>query len=111
MRNFTPMMKQYFEIKKKHPEALLLFRCGDFYTSFEDDASDASKILGITLIKRSDGSRIATFPHYDIDSYLPRLIRAGRKVAICDQLVDPKTVKKERRSITELVQPNKNNQS
>lgn len=81
--NLTPVMKQYFDIKNSHQDALLLFRCGDFYETYEDDAVSASKILGITLTKSREWKRLAAFPLYDLDTYLPKLIRAGRKVAIC----------------------------
>lgn len=107
----TPMMKQFFDLKAKHPEALLLFRCGDFYETYHDDAIDASKILGITLTKRNNGASgeataMAGFPHHALDTYLPKLIRAGRRVAICDQLEDPKKTKTlVKRGITELVTP------
>lgn len=107
----TPMMKQFFDLKAKHPEALLLFRCGDFYETYHDDAVDASKILGITLTKRNNGASgeataMAGFPHHALDTYLPKLIRAGRRVAICDQLEDPKKTKTlVKRGITELVTP------
>lgn len=106
----TPMMKQFFDLKAKHPEALLLFRCGDFYETYCDDAIDASRILGITLTKRNNGAaagdEMAGFPHHALDTYLPKLIRAGRRVAICDQLEDPKLTKKlVKRGITELVTP------
>ena len=106
----TPMMKQFFDLKAKHPDALLLFRCGDFYETYCDDAVDASHILGITLTRRNNGSTqgdaMAGFPHHALDTYLPRLIRAGRRVAICDQLEDPKMTKKlVKRGITELVTP------
>ena len=106
----TPMMKQFFDLKAKHPDALLLFRCGDFYETYCDDAVDASRILGITLTRRNNGSTqgdaMAGFPHHALDTYLPRLIRAGRRVAICDQLEDPKLTKKlVKRGITELVTP------
>ena len=106
----TPMMKQFFDLKAKHPEALLLFRCGDFYETYCDDAIDASRILGITLTKRNNGASkgdaMAGFPHHALDTYLPKLIRAGRRVAICDQLEDPKLTKKlVKRGITELVTP------
>lgn len=106
----TPMMKQFFDLKAKHPDALLLFRCGDFYETYCDDALDASRILGITLTKRnngaSQGDAMAGFPHHALDTYLPKLIRAGRRVAICDQLEDPKLTKKlVKRGITELVTP------
>ena len=106
----TPMMKQFFDLKAKHPEALLLFRCGDFYETYHDDALEASRILGITLTKRNntsgDAIAMAGFPHHALDTYLPKLIRAGRRVAICDQLEDPKLTKKlVKRGITELVTP------
>src|SRR5574344_2914124 len=106
----TPMMKQFFSMKAKHPGALMLFRCGDFYETYCDDAVEASKILGITLTKRnngaSSGSEMAGFPHHALDTYLPKLVRAGRRVAICDQLEDPKLTKKlVKRGITELVTP------
>lgn len=86
----TPTMKQYFDLKKKYPDALLLFRIGDFYETFEDDAADAARILGITLTKHRRGYRLAAFPHHALDIYLPKLVRAGRRVAICDQLEAPK---------------------
>ena len=108
----TPMMKQFFELKSKQPDALLLFRCGDFYETYLQDAIDASRILGITLTRRNNnGSKTAAtemagFPYHAIDTYLPKLIRAGRRVAICDQLEDPKLTKKlVKRGITELVTP------
>ena len=106
----TPMMKQYFELKAKHPDAVLLFRCGDFYETYSEDAVIASEILGITLTKRANGQakhvEMAGFPHHALDTYLPKLIRAGKRVAICDQLEDPKTTKKlVKRGITELVTP------
>jgi len=109
--SLTPMMKQFFDLKAKHPEALLLFRCGDFYETYHDDAVEASRILGITLTKRNNGgsaeaTAMAGFPHHALDTYLPKLIRAGRRVAICDQLEDPKLTKKlVKRGITELVTP------
>lgn len=94
----TPLMRQYFEMKKKHPDAILLFRVGDFYELFGEDAQDASKILGITLTSRANGKAdriyLAGFPHHALDTYLPKLVRAGRRVAICEQLEDPKTIKK-----------------
>ena len=104
------MMKQFFEMKAKHPDALMLFRCGDFYETYSEDAVAASSILGITLTKRANGAaksvEMAGFPHHALDTYLPKLIRAGRRVAICDQLEDPKTAKKlVKRGITELVTP------
>lgn len=104
------MMKQYFDLKAKHPDAVMLFRCGDFYETYSEDAVTASEILGITLTKRANGQgktvEMAGFPHHALDTYLPKLIRAGRRVAICDQLEDPKTTKKlVKRGITELVTP------
>ena len=120
----TPMMKQFFSLKAKHPDALLLFRCGDFYETYGDDAIVASQILGITLTKRNNGGNtgdtpMAGFPHHALDTYLPKLIRAGKRVAICDQLEDPKKKraaikgkkglsemdKMVKRGITELVTP------
>ena len=106
----TPMMKQFFDLKAKHPDAVLLFRCGDFYETYCEDAIVASKILGITLTRRNNGasagSEMAGFPHHALDTYLPKLVRAGRRVAICDQLEDPKLTKKlVKRGITELVTP------
>lgn len=109
----TPMMKQFYDFKAEHPDALLLFRCGDFYETYADDAVVASEILGITLTKRSggagkkeDATAMAGFPHHALDTYLPKLIRAGKRVAICDQLEDPKLTKKlVKRGITELVTP------
>jgi DNA mismatch repair protein MutS len=97
------MQKQFHNLKKKHPDALLLFRCGDFYESYEEDAKVCAKVLGITLTKHSDGHNLAAFPYHALDSYLPRLIRAGRRLAICDQLEDPRLTKKlVKRGITEL---------
>lgn len=106
----TPLMKQYNEVKSKYPDAILLFRVGDFYETFGEDAVRASKVLGITLTKRANGSashiELAGFPHHSIDTYLPKLVRAGYRVAICDQLEDPKLVKGiVKRGITELVTP------
>lgn len=108
----TPMMKQFFDLKEKHPEALLLFRCGDFYETYGQDAVEASQILGITLTRRNNNKEFLTntemagFPYHALDTYLPKLIRAGRRVAICDQLEDPKATKKlVKRGITELVTP------
>ena len=107
----TPMMQQILNLKAKHPDALLLFRCGDFYETYSDDAVEASKALGITLTKRSNGGSqgetpMAGFPYHALDTYLPKLIRAGKRVAICDQLEDPKLTKKlVKRGITELVTP------
>ena len=106
----TPMMKQFFDFKAKYPEALLLFRCGDFYETYCEDAVIAARILGITLTHRNNGynkgDEMAGFPHHALDTYLPKLIRAGKRVAICDQLEDPKLAKKlVKRGITELVTP------
>lgn len=106
----TPMMKQYNEIKQQHPDAVLLFRVGDFYETFSDDAITASEILGITLTRRANGAaqfvELAGFPHHALDTYLPKLVRAGKRVAICDQLEDPKLTKTiVKRGITELVTP------
>ncbi len=106
----TPLMKQYYSMKEKHPDAILLFRVGDFYETFGHDAIEASKILGITLTKRANGSAsfvdLAGFPHHALDTYLPKLVRAGQRVAICEQLEDPKLAKKiVKRGITELVTP------
>ena len=106
----TPLMKQYFEVKAKYPEAILLFRVGDFYETFGEDAVTASKVLGIVLTKRANGYAasvdLAGFPHHSIDLYLPKLVRAGYKVAVCDQLEDPKLTKKiVKRGVTELVTP------
>ncbi len=106
----TPLMRQYVEMKGKHPDAILLFRVGDFYETFSDDAIVASEILGITLTRRANGSaqyvELAGFPHHALDSYLPKLVRAGKRVAICEQLEDPKLTKKlVKRGITELVTP------
>lgn len=109
--NQTPMMRQFFDFKAKHPEALLLFRCGDFYETYLEDAVEASRILGITLTKRNykgqaEVTEMAGFPHHALDTYLPKLIRAGKRVAICDQLEDPKLAKTlVKRGITELVTP------
>lgn len=106
----TPLMKQYIEMKKQHPDAILLFRVGDFYETFSDDALTASEILGITLTRRANGAaqyvELAGFPHHALDTYLPKLVRAGKRVAICEQLEDPKLTKKlVKRGITELVTP------
>lgn len=122
-KGLTPMMRQFFSMKEKHPEALLLFRCGDFYETYCDDAVEAARILGITLTRRNNGAasgaEIAGFPHHALDTYLPKLIRAGKRVAICDQLEDPKKKRAAikgkkglsemdkivKRGITELVTP------
>lgn len=101
----TPMMKQYREIKANHPERLLLFRCGDFYEAYEEDAEKCAKVLGITLTNNKAGYKMAGFPHHALDSYLPKLIRANYKVAICDQLEDPKLTKQVKRGITEIINP------
>ena len=109
----TPMMRQFYDLKAKHPDAVLLFRCGDFYETYCSDAVIASEILGITLTKRSNGKsdaskaiEMAGFPFHALDTYLPKLVRAGKRVAICDQLEDPKMTKKlVKRGITELVTP------
>lgn len=106
----TPLMQQYYSIKDKHPDAILLFRVGDFYETFAEDAIAAAEILGITLTRRANGAaqfvELAGFPHHALDNYLPKLVRAGRRVAICDQLEDPKQTKKlVKRGITELVTP------
>ena len=106
----TPMMKQFFDIKRKYPDAVLLFRCGDFYETYSTDAVECAGILGITLTRRANGSaktvEMAGFPHHALDTYLPKLVRAGKRVAICDQLEDPKLTKKiVKRGVTELVTP------
>lgn len=107
----TPMMAQFYDLKKKHPDAIMLFRCGDFYETYCDDAVTAAQVLGITLTHRKNkngtaANEMAGFPYHALDTYLPRLIRAGYRVAICDQLEDPKTTKKlVKRGITELVTP------
>lgn len=106
----TPLMKQYHAIKAKHPDAVLLFRVGDFYETFGEDAIKAAEILGITLTRRANGAasfvELAGFPHHAIDTYLPKLVRAGQRVAVCEQLEDPKMTKKiVKRGITELITP------
>lgn len=106
----TPLIRQFFEVKAQHPEALLLYRVGDFYESYSDDAVTVSKVLGIVLTKKSNGEKgkiaMAGFPHHAIDNYLPKLVRAGYKVAICDQLEDPRFAKKlVKRGVTEIVTP------
>lgn len=105
----SPILKQFYELKAKHPDAVLLFRCGDFYETYGIDAEETSKILGITLTKSikqkdKDGKPLALagFPHHALDTYLPKLIRAGKRVAICDQLEDPRTKKIAKRGITKL---------
>ena len=108
-KKVTPLMKQYNAIKAKHPDALLLFRVGDFYETFGADAVKASKVLGIVLTSRNNGDsniELAGFPHHSLDTYLPKLVRAGERVAICDQLEDPKLTKGiVKRGVTELVTP------
>lgn len=122
-KGLTPMMRQFFSMKAQHPDALMLFRCGDFYETYCDDAIEAAKILGITLTRRNNGAaagdEMAGFPHHALDTFLPKLIRAGKRVAICDQLEDPKKKREQlkgkkgltaedkmvRRGITELVTP------
>src|ERR1700733_488265 len=106
----TPLMQQHRAIKQKYPDAILLFRVGDFYETFGEDAIIASKVVGITLTRRGNGSaseiELAGVPHHSLDTYLPRLIRAGHRVAICDQLEDPRFVKGiVKRGVTELVTP------
>jgi DNA mismatch repair protein MutS len=106
----NPLMQQYFRIKKTHPNAILLFRVGDFYETFGEDAIIASKILGITLTKRANGSasyvELAGVPYHALDTYLPKLVRAGQRVAICEQLEDPKKTKNiVKRGVTEMVTP------
>ena len=109
----SPMVKQFYELKAENPEALILFRTGDFYETYSEDAEEASKILGITLAKSSvrkdkDGEplKLAGFPHHALDTYLPKLIRAGKRIAICEQLEDPHTKKLVKRGISELVSNN-----
>lgn len=113
-QELTPMMKQFRDLKAKHPEAVLLFRCGDFYETYEDDAKVCADVLGITLTKRNgspkDEGYMAGFPHHALDTYLPKIIRSGHRVAICDQLEDPKLTKKlVKRGITELTTTATNN--
>ena len=107
----TPLMQQYQEMKKKHPDAVLIFRVGDFYEIFGEDAVKASEILGITLTRRANGSdkyiELAGFPHHALDTYLPKLVRAGQRVAICEQLEDPKLKKTPKQKVVETVTPNK----
>lgn len=106
----TPLMKQYQEMKQKHPDAVLLFRVGDFYETFSDDAVICSEILGITLTRRANGPaeriELAGFPHHALDTYLPKLVRAGKRVAICEQIQSPLIQKKMgKSSVTELITP------
>lgn len=100
----TNLIKQYKEMKQKHPDAVLLFRVGEFYEMLSEDAIDASEILGITLTRRANGNapsiKLAGFPHHALDTYLPRLVRAGRRVAICEQLEDPRTQKLVKRGVS-----------
>lgn len=110
----SPLVQQYLDLKKKHPEAILLFRCGDFYETYKDDAVKASKILGITLTKsngrKDDAGKplaMSGFHYHALDTYLPKLIRAGERVAICDQLEVPKQATSSKRGITEMVSPGK----
>jgi len=111
----SPLVKQFYELKAENPEALLLFRTGDFYETYSEDAEEASKILGITLTKSSvrkdkDGEplKLAAFPHHALDTYLPKLIRAGKRIAICEQLEDPHIKKLVKRGSKELVSNNNN---
>ena len=109
-KTLTPLMRQYYGVKQKHPDKVLLFRMGDFYETFDEDAKVASKVLGITLTKRSNGAAgetpLAGFPHHALDSYLHKLLKAGHKVAICEQLEDPRQAKGiVKRDVTEVVTP------
>lgn len=99
------ILEQYCELKEKHPEHILLFRCGDFYEAYGDDAKTCANVLGVTLtVRTSDGVRMAGFPYHALDTYLPKLVRAGERVAICDQLEDPRLTKKlAKRGITEMI--------
>ena len=104
----SPLLKQFDELKAKHPEALILFRCGDFYESYREDAVALSEVLGITLTKRSsDNINMAGFPYHALDTYLPKLIRAGKRVAICDQIDAPNTKALVKHGISEMVSPAK----
>ena len=106
----SPILKQFEDLKKKHPDALLLFRCGDFYESYREDAEACAQVLGITLTKSAkDGLQMAGFPYHALDTYLPKLIRAGKRVAICDQIEAPADKKRVKRGITELVTPKNDN--
>ena len=107
MKELSPIMKQFHDLKEQHPDAVLLFRVGDFYETYEEDAETASQILGIVLTTRNtDGTKMAGFPHHALDAYLPKLVKAGKRIAICDQLEDPKLAKKlVKRGITEMVTP------
>ena len=109
-KGMTPLMRQYYKIKDRHPDAILLFRMGDFYETFEQDAKTVSQVLGITLTKRSNGKAsdvpLAGFPHHALDNYLPKLVQAGLRVAVCEQLEDPKMAKKiVKRGVVEVVTP------
>ena len=97
------MQKQFNDLKAKHPDALILFRSNDFYEAYEEDAKVCSNVLGITLTKHSDGHNLAAFPYHALDTYLPRLIRAGNRICICDQLEDPRKKKLVKRGITETI--------
>ncbi|MBN2572161.1 MAG: DNA mismatch repair protein MutS, partial [Ignavibacteriales bacterium] len=106
----TPLMQQYYKIKKQYPDTVLLYRMGDFFETFEEDAKIASKVLGITLTKRANGAAgevpLAGFPHHALDSYLPKLVRAGYRVAVCEQIEDPKLAKGiVKRDVIEVVTP------
>ena len=106
----TPLMRQYYKIKSRHPNAILLFRMGDFYETFGDDAKTVSRVLGITLTKRGNGGAedvpLAGFPHHALDNYLPKLVQAGLRVAVCEQLEDPKFARKVvKRDVVEVVTP------
>ena len=107
VKELSPIMKQFHDLKEQHPDAVLLFRVGDFYETYGEDAETASQILGIVLTTRNtDGTKMAGFPHHALDAYLPKLVRAGKRIAICDQLEDPKLTKKlVKRGITEMVTP------
>ena len=107
VKELSPVMKQYRDLKEQHPDAVLLFRIGDFYEAYEEDAETAADILGIVLTTRNtDGTKMAGFPHHALDTYLPKLVMAGKRIAICDQLEDPKLTKKlVKRGITEMVTP------
>ena len=109
-KELTPMMKQFYDLKGKYPDAVLLFRCGDFYETYDEDAEVCANLLGITLTYRNNQyphkpeDRLAAFPHHALDIYLPKLVRAGKRICICDQLEDPRLTKKlVKRGISELV--------
>ncbi len=113
MKNETPLMRQYRKIKERYPDMILLFRMGDFFETFEDDAITTSKVLGITLTKRSNGAAadtpLAGFPHHALDNYLPKLVKAGYRVAVCEQLEDPKFARGiVKRDVIEVVTPGAN---